>query len=73
MEPACNNYGLTPRQREVVELLAQGFSHKEIGARLFLATSTVKQYVADAKARFGANTTIGLVTKWRCQVCEGKQ
>jgi LuxR family maltose regulon positive regulatory protein len=33
---------LSPRELEVLHLIAQGFSNQEIGARLFLALDTVK-------------------------------
>ena len=37
---------LTPRQREILALLAQGHSNKEIGLRLDLAEITVKMHVS---------------------------
>jgi DNA-binding NarL/FixJ family response regulator len=37
---------LTPRQREILTLLAQGHSNKEIGLRLELAEITVKMHVS---------------------------
>lgn len=33
---------LSTREREILELIAQGYSNSQIGARLFLAVSTVK-------------------------------
>jgi len=36
---------LTPRERDVIELLSQGASNREIGERLHLAEKTVKHYV----------------------------
>jgi two-component system NarL family response regulator len=39
--------GLTERQREVLELVAQGLSYKEIGARLHLSPHTVKYHMAE--------------------------
>jgi LuxR family maltose regulon positive regulatory protein len=35
---------LSPRELEVLQLIAQGYSNRDIGARLFLAVNTVKGY-----------------------------
>jgi len=37
---------LTSREREILDLIAQGMSNKEIGLKLFLAEKTVKNYVS---------------------------
>jgi two-component system nitrate/nitrite response regulator NarL len=38
---------LTPREREVLELVAQGFTNLEIGERLTLAEKTIKHYMTN--------------------------
>ncbi len=38
---------LTPREVEILELLAKGMSNKEIGEKLFLSEKTVKHYVTN--------------------------
>jgi DNA-binding NarL/FixJ family response regulator len=44
--PAGTGTALSPREREVLDLLAQGLSNKEIGAQLNLSPFTVKNYLA---------------------------
>jgi LuxR family maltose regulon positive regulatory protein len=45
---------LSPRQREVLELLAAGLSGKEIATRLGLSESTIKSYRKSLYARLRA-------------------
>ena len=44
--PASDDLELSPRQREVLALIVQGLSNKEIARRLNLAVGTVKIHVA---------------------------
>jgi DNA-binding NarL/FixJ family response regulator len=46
---------LTPREEEVLYLLAEGLSNKEIGARLHLTEGTIKNYVSTIIAKLQAN------------------
>jgi DNA-binding NarL/FixJ family response regulator len=46
---------LTPREEEVLNLLVEGLSNKEIGARLHLTEGTVKNYVSAIIAKLQAN------------------
>jgi DNA-binding NarL/FixJ family response regulator len=50
-EPDPRVSELTPREREILDLIAEGLSNKQIGARLFLAEKTVKNYVSSLLAK----------------------
>jgi DNA-binding NarL/FixJ family response regulator len=57
---------LTPREEEVLHLLAEGLSNREIGARLHLTEGTVKNYVSAIIAKLQANDrTHAVVTALR--------
>jgi DNA-binding NarL/FixJ family response regulator len=45
---------LTPREHEVLELLAEGMSNKAIAARLEISDQTVKFHVASISGKLGA-------------------
>jgi two-component system response regulator DevR len=44
---------LTEREREVLELIAEGLTNRQIGERLFLAEKTVKNYVSSLLSKLG--------------------
>jgi two-component system response regulator DevR len=44
---------LTQREREVLDLIAEGLTNRQIGERLFLAEKTVKNYVSSLLAKLG--------------------
>jgi DNA-binding NarL/FixJ family response regulator len=52
---------ITPREREVLELVAQGFSNAEIGEALSLERTTVKTHVQRILAKLGARNRIEIV------------
>jgi putative two-component system response regulator len=52
---------LTPREREVVSLLAEGLNGEEIAERLFLSNTTVRTHVRNAMERLGARTRAHLI------------
>jgi DNA-binding CsgD family transcriptional regulator len=53
---------LTPREREVLQLLARGLNAPQIGAKLFVSPATVRTHVQNAMARLGASTRIQAVS-----------
>jgi DNA-binding NarL/FixJ family response regulator len=44
---------LTPQEKRVLDLIADGLTNKQIGARLFLAEKTVKNYVSALLHKLG--------------------
>lgn len=47
---------LTPRQEEVLQLLLDGYTNKEIGRMLYLSEETVKNHVSSILRCFGVTT-----------------
>jgi two-component system response regulator DevR len=44
---------LTPREREVLDLIADGLTNRQIGERMYLAEKTVKNYVSSLLSKLG--------------------
>ncbi len=51
-----NQAGLTSRQLEVLELLAEGFSNAEIASRLFTSPKTIEHHVSAVLAKLGVHS-----------------
>jgi DNA-binding NarL/FixJ family response regulator len=56
---------LTPRQAEVLRLLEQGLSTKQIAQELHLSTETVKNHVRHLLKALGVNTRLEAVAAVR--------
>lgn len=54
---------LTPRQAEVLRLIAEGLSNREIAERLYLSEGTVKNTVSEIDARLGVRDRVQAVLK----------
>jgi len=52
---------LTPRQREVLQLIAEGLSTKEIAQRLDLSVKTVESHRSELMQRLDIHGVAGLV------------
>jgi len=48
-------FSLTPREREVLTLMAQGMSNGEIASALFISEHTVKNHVSNIYRKLGDN------------------
>jgi DNA-binding CsgD family transcriptional regulator/tetratricopeptide (TPR) repeat protein len=58
---ALRSLGVTSREMDVLRLVMDGLSNREIGARLFLSPRTVETHVASLQRRTGAGTRDDLV------------
>ncbi|MGY3684730.1 response regulator [Streptomyces sp. TE33382] len=50
--------GLTPRERQILELIGEGLTNREIAERLFLAEKTVKNRISSILAKLGVGRRI---------------
>jgi DNA-binding NarL/FixJ family response regulator len=57
---------LTPREREVLQLIARGYMYKEIAARLHLSVKTVESHVSNVLRKLQLSTRHEL-TRWATQ------
>ncbi|MBS2939408.1 response regulator transcription factor [Nocardioides sp. J2M5] len=53
--PVEESHQLTPREREVVQLLARGLSNGEIGAQLYISETTAKFHVGNILRKLGVS------------------
>ncbi len=44
---------LTPQERNILDLIAEGLTNRQIGERMYLAEKTVKNYVSNMLAKLG--------------------
>jgi DNA-binding NarL/FixJ family response regulator len=63
---------LTPRQIEVLILVAQGLTYKEVGAKLFLSEHTIKYHMGEIIERLHLENRRQVVEYARCMKLERK-
>jgi PAS domain S-box-containing protein len=61
--PAADGSPLTPREREVVRLVALGCNTGRIAAELSVSSATVRSHVRNAMSKMGAHTRAQLVAQ----------
>jgi DNA-binding CsgD family transcriptional regulator len=62
----CEQYKLTPREREALTLLAEGLTSKEMAQRMNISSHTVKGFVHLIMLKLGVTTRSGIVGKINC-------
>ncbi|MBO9127407.1 MULTISPECIES: response regulator [unclassified Rhizobium] len=62
-DPSKNS--LTPREREVMDLVGEGLSNKHIGLRLDLQEKTVKHHMTQILTKLGVSNRTEAALRWR--------
>ena len=57
------NFKISPREAEVLELILKGYSNKEIGNKLFISFTTARTHVSHIFEKTGVNSRMELVSK----------
>ena len=59
---------MTNREREIVDLIADGLSNKEIGKKLNIATDTVKSHVHNILEKLSVRSRVEVAVRARSRV-----
>jgi len=57
----CEQFKLTPREKELIELIYAGKSNKEIADTLFLSESTVKTHIYNIFRKMDVKNRVGVI------------
>lgn len=60
-EYSCEGLKVSDREMEIIKLIAEGLSNKEVADKLFLSTHTVTTHRKNIMNKLGVNNTAGLV------------
>ncbi|HWY35297.1 MAG TPA: response regulator transcription factor [Nitrosopumilaceae archaeon] len=58
---SCAGFGVTEREIDIVKLIAEGYSNKQIADKLCLSTHTVNTHRKNIMSKLGVNNTAGIV------------
>jgi DNA-binding CsgD family transcriptional regulator len=56
-------FGLTSREQETVQFLLEGFTSKEIAARMKISPNTVKAFIRLVMVKMSVSTRSGIIGK----------
>ena len=62
--PNLDEYGLTKREKEVVQLLIKGFAYKEIAARCFISMATLNTHIRNIYDKLGIHTRAEIAARF---------
>ncbi len=60
-EGIVKQYGISPREREIITMLVQGYTNRIIGEKLFISSTTVKNHIYHIYQKTGVTNKIQLM------------
>jgi len=66
-EGALDHYGITPREREIIDLIGAGRTNQEIADSLFISLATVKDHNHNIFRKTGVRNRVELVNLFRSE------
>ncbi len=61
LDSLLKEYGITKREKEIIQFLVKGYSNKEISNRLYISVNTVKTHIENIYQKLNINQRIDLV------------
>ncbi len=58
---SCEGVNISEREEEIIKLIAEGYSNKQIADQLFLSPHTVNTHRKNIMSKIGVNNTAGIV------------
>ena len=63
LRPAIPDYGLSAREKEILEQLSEGLSYQKIADKLFISISTVRTHISSIYEKLQVNSKIEAIRK----------
>jgi ligand-binding sensor domain-containing protein/DNA-binding CsgD family transcriptional regulator len=63
LEGVLGSYGLTVREEEILRFILRGAGNKDIGERLFISSSTVRNHISNIYRKLGVRSRLELIRR----------
>jgi two-component system, NarL family, response regulator LiaR len=62
--PDRTSFGITPREAEILDLLAEGLSYKEIAAKIFISVKTIRKHIYNIYEKLHVHSRLEAINKF---------